>query len=162
MAAVSLVQQYNNVKHSFIQYDCCKLLCGDLLPLKPQAWDKTLTFLNVLVELVNKSVQLLPLLGRELQSVTGVNPLTEGTEIKPDNSEHQKNRSDKDELRSKGECSPRSDSLSIGSHKREEREETLWSEPLQKKHSCQRIAKIYFHKVEYSINWACRKSLDFL
>lgn len=49
---------------------------------KMQDWAQTMTFLNVLVQLVNKGVQLLPLLGRKLQCITGVNPLTQGAGIK--------------------------------------------------------------------------------
>lgn len=38
-----------------------------------------MTFLNVLVQLINKRVQVLPLLGGKLQCIAGVDPLTQGT-----------------------------------------------------------------------------------
>lgn len=40
-----------------------------------------MTFLNVLVQLVDKGIQLLPLLTRKLKCITGMNPLTQGTEM---------------------------------------------------------------------------------
>lgn len=58
---------------------------NDLLPITLQGWDKTVTFLNVLVQLVDKRVQLLPLLGGKLQCITGMNPLTQGTGIQQRN-----------------------------------------------------------------------------
>lgn len=47
-----------------------------------QDWDKTVTFFYVLVQLVNKRVQMLPLLGRELKCIAAMNPLTQGAETK--------------------------------------------------------------------------------
>lgn len=110
-----------------------------LLPITLQECDKTVTFLNVLVQLVDKRVQLLPLLGRKLKCITGMNPLTQGTAIE------QRNRSTKRENypslleaevkdNKRGECLPRADALSVGSHESEQGEETLRNEPLQYNH----------------------------
>lgn len=41
--------------------------------------DKTLTFVDVLVQLVDKRVQLLPLLSGKLQRIAAMNPLAQGT-----------------------------------------------------------------------------------
>lgn len=61
-----------------------------LLPITLQDWDKTVTFLNVLVQLVDKRVQLLPLLGRKLKCIAGMNPLTQGTAIETEEWKHKK------------------------------------------------------------------------
>lgn len=58
---------------------------NDLRPITLQDRDKTVTFLNVLVHLVDKRVQLLPLLGGKLQCIAGMNPLTQGTAIQQRN-----------------------------------------------------------------------------
>lgn len=52
---------------------------NNLVPTTLHGRDKTLTFVDVLVQLVNESVQMLPLLGGELECVAGVDPLTQGT-----------------------------------------------------------------------------------
>lgn len=108
---------------------------------KLQVWDNTVTFLYVLVQLVDKGVQLLPLLGRKLKCITGVNPLTQGAGIEQMKTEHQREQSEihseAGELMWRGgaEFLPGADALSVGSHQSEQRAETLRNEPLQYNHT---------------------------
>lgn len=68
----------------------------------------------------------------------------------------------------RGECLPRADALSVGSHKSEQGEETLRDEPLQCNHIFiyWSMAEDYsfhvtpFTKVSYSITWAGRNPLS--
>lgn len=52
---------------------------NNLLPTTLRRRDKALTFVNVLVQLVNERVQMLPLLAGKLQCIAGVDPLTQRT-----------------------------------------------------------------------------------
>lgn len=52
---------------------------NNLLATTLRRRDKALTFVDVLVQLVNERVQMLPLLARKLERVAGVHPLTQRT-----------------------------------------------------------------------------------
>lgn len=96
-----------------------------------------MTFLDVLIQLVNKRVQLLPLLGRKLKCIAGMNPLTQGAEIEERKMIIQakirpRAQSVRDE---RGTCLPCADALSVGSHQSKQGEETLGDKPLQYNHT---------------------------
>lgn len=100
-------------------------------------WDKSVTFLDVLIQLVNKRVQLLPLLGRKLKCIAGMNPLTQGAEIEETKMNIQakirpRAQSVKDEGGTRLPCA---DALSVGSHQSKQGEETLGDKPLQYNHT---------------------------
>lgn len=101
-----------------------------------------MTFLDVLVQLVDKRVQLLPLLGRKLQCIAGVDPLAQGAERERDRARRERERErvrggsevQEDRVTPEESSSPGADALSVGSHQSKEGAEAFRDKPLKNKH----------------------------
>lgn len=99
-----------------------------------------MTFLDVLVQLVDKRVQLLPLLGRKLQCIAGVDPLAQGAERERQSQKRERERVrggsevQEDRVTPEESSSPGADALSVGSHQSKEGAEAFRDKPLKNKH----------------------------
>lgn len=94
---------------------------------------RKMTFVDVLVQLVDKSIQLLPLLAGKLQCIAGMNPLTQRTADTSD-----QNHVDLLDTSLWGETVivcilPGANTLTVGPDERKQRAKSFRSEPLRHK-----------------------------